>query len=60
MGSSRDPLAEVQDEGEGVAEKERTPVGEEESEGEEDGRAGVPLAALVLEDWPLKVALGEN
>jgi len=57
VASKGDPLTEVQDEGEGVAEKERAPVGEEESEEEEDGSAGVPLAALDLEDWPLKVAL---
>ena len=59
-GSSGDPLTEVQDEGEGVAVKVRTPVGEEVGEGEEDGRAGVPLAALDLEEFPLKVALGED
>ena len=59
-GSSGDPLIEVQDEGEEVAVKERTPVGEEVGEGEKEESAGVPLAALDLEEFPLKVALGED
>ena len=57
VGSNGDPLTEEQGDGEEVAEKERAPVGEEDSDGEKEGSAGVPLAALDLEDWPLKVAL---
>ncbi len=60
VGSNGDPLTEVQGDGEEVAEKERALVGEEESDGEKEGSAGVPLASLDLEDRPLNVALGEN
>lgn len=60
VGSSGDPVAVVQGEGEKAAVKDCKPVAEEERLGEEVGKSGVPLAALDADKSPLGVPLAEG